>query len=511
MSRTWLALMLCVSAAAALRAEPTTGLPPIPWPVPAENEMPRLNVPRVMRPQQPIDAPPMPMPAPLFYVRLSGPPGSQATFYRGSTNAETVKLPAVVGFRPGYQYRCAISGIPGRPGVTYYPTFEIRGTVALTNKLKASDFPASVVFAAEDMDKLAQGTMVRKIIVLERPETAIPRPSGPDSPVEVAIPPGVDAFTEARERGLPLAYVYFGQRTFDPEEMAAPTGTIMLPGDTTLPPPERPTTIPFICFPLIDPVLGPMHPSQFVSVYDGGDSGLPVGFDVRGKLAGVDPSDTVAEYVNSAGTKKIAISNKVALCIPRYILMRTEVTPGVREMIASPDATLAKKTPVTIEGSQELIERVQKLQLELARTTARATSTDSVYGTTIAGAIKSTKISFSIQPPLTLNGQKMPDHPQPDGPLLICKWPDRAGANIGDILTWHLRYTNSGKQPITDVVLVDNLTPRFEYIPGSAKTDRDATFTFQPNNAGSHLLRWQFSGELAPGEGGVVTFQVRVR
>lgn len=510
MSRSWLTLCLLL-AASIVRADPPTGLPPIPWPVPAEDEMPRLNVPRVMRPLQPVAPPPMPMPAPLFYVRLAGPPGTFATFYRGGTTAETMKLPVVVGFRPGYQYRCAVSGFTDRPGVTYYPTFEIRGSVALTHKLRAADFPASVVFAAEDLDKLSDGTMLRKLIVLERPENALPYPSSPDAPLEVAIPPGADAFNEARERGLPLGAMFLGQRTFDPEEMSAPLGTILLPGDKTLLPAARPPMVPFVCFPLIDPIAGPLHPSQFVSVYDGGDSGLPVGFDVRGKLAGVDPSDTVAEYVNSWGNKKIAISNKVALCIPRYILLRTEVRPGVRELIAIPEATLARKTPGTIEGSQELIERVQKLQMELARTTARPSSTDSVYGTTIAGAIKSTKISYAIQPPLTLNGQKMPDHPPPDGPLLICKWPDRAGANIGDLLTWSLRYTNSGKQPITNVVLVDNLTPRFEYIPGSSKTDRDATFTFQPNNAGSHLLRWQFSGELAPGESGLVTFQVRVR
>ena len=44
-----------------------------------------------------------------------------------------------------------------------------------------------------------------------------------------------------------------------------------------------------------------------------------------------------------------------------------------------------------------------------------------------------------------------------------------------------------------------------------SEADRDGTFTFQPNDAGSHLLRWEINGDLAPGESGLITFQVRVR
>jgi uncharacterized repeat protein (TIGR01451 family) len=74
-----------------------------------------------------------------------------------------------------------------------------------------------------------------------------------------------------------------------------------------------------------------------------------------------------------------------------------------------------------------------------------------------------------------------------------------------------LRFTNPGKLPINDVSVVDNLTPRFEYVPGTSKTDRDGTFTFQPNEAGSSMLRWDFTEPLQPGESGMITFQVKVR
>jgi uncharacterized repeat protein (TIGR01451 family) len=293
--------------------------------------------------------------------------------------------------------------------------------------------------------------------------------------------------------------------------MAAVTGTVYLEGDRSLPMPATMPTVPWTCYPLVDPKLGLIHPSEYVSVFDGGDTGLTAGFDTQGKLRGVDPSDTVAEYVNSRGERKLAVSNRIALCIPRYIMVRSESAPNVRATVAHPELMRDQKTPGIVDGQRGPIEHIQKLQLELNRLVAKPSGVEAVYGTVVAGAIKSTKISASIEATSTLNGAKIPRHSLEDGPLVIIKWPDRAGALIGDIVTFNLRYSNTGRQPIQNVVVVDNLTPRFEYVPGTAKTDRDGTFTFQPNSAGSHLLRWEFSSELPPGESGLISFQVRVR
>src|SRR5205823_1624820 len=46
----------------------------------------------------------------------------------------------------------------------------------------------------------------------------------------------------------------------------------------------------------------------------------------EGKLVGVDPSDTVARYIDAQGRVKIAVSNKVCFCVPRYLLVRTAIT-----------------------------------------------------------------------------------------------------------------------------------------------------------------------------------------
>jgi uncharacterized repeat protein (TIGR01451 family) len=99
----------------------------------------------------------------------------------------------------------------------------------------------------------------------------------------------------------------------------------------------------------------------------------------------------------------------------------------------------------------------------------------------------------------------------PDKPLSLCKWADRDAAQVGDIVTIFLRYTNHGGRPITNIGVTDSLTGRLEYVAGSAVSDRDAVFTATPNEAGSLTLRWEIDGTLQAGESGVVRFQVKVK
>ena len=101
--------------------------------------------------------------------------------------------------------------------------------------------------------------------------------------------------------------------------------------------------------------------------------------------------------------------------------------------------------------------------------------------------------------------------PPPDKPLALHKWADRQAAQVGDVVTFFLKYSNHGGGEISDVAVSDSLTGRLEYIPGSARADRDAVFTLQENEAGSVILRWEITGKLQPGQSGVVSFQARVR
>ncbi|HZU39215.1 MAG TPA: hypothetical protein VFA18_25035, partial [Gemmataceae bacterium] len=125
-----------------------------------------------------------------------------------------------------------------------------------------------------------------------------------------------------------------------------------------------------------------------------------------------------------------------------------------------------------------------------------------VAGVNVVGVVQETR-SFTVA------CNEVP-HP-PDKPLVLYKWASATSAHVGDVVTIYLKYSNVGGQPINDVAVADSLTGRLEYIPGTAKTNRDAVFTMQVNEAGSMVLHWEVRGTLLPGDSGVVSFQVRVR
>ena len=104
-----------------------------------------------------------------------------------------------------------------------------------------------------------------------------------------------------------------------------------------------------------------------------------------------------------------------------------------------------------------------------------------------------------------------PEPLPPDKPLVLCKWADKHSAQVGEVVTIFLKYTNHGGQPMTDIAVSDSLNGRLEYVAGSAQSDRPAVFTTQENEVGSVVLRWEVSGRLLPGHSGVVRFQVRIR
>jgi uncharacterized repeat protein (TIGR01451 family) len=471
-------------------------------------------------PQAPPQAPPPAIAAPqamlppLMFVRVAGPVGMKATFFRGAEQGQTVDAPALVGLRPGYTYRIALSNVPGHPGRAFFPTLEVRASLLMNNRLHHADFPATLEFTEEDFARAEVGALLRKVIVLEHQERAEPLPTKAEEPLVIRVPRSRDPIAEALERGQPLVLMQMGPLELTREELAFTGigGTVLLPGEKVLPPPRYFPTGPWTCFRVIDPNAEPVDPRPYICIPDGGDSGLPVGFGPDGKLRGVDPSDTVAEYVDSKGRRRLVVSNRVCLCIPRFIITRGEIQPIIEIATFAPGRATRTNSPDIVNAQQIVIAQSQRFGLEAIGERVRPSGTMNEYGTSVAGRIRGTRVESSLKTVQTVNGACLrPEEPAADLPLHIIKWPDKAGAMIGDIVTFTLRFTNRGGQPITDVVVVDSLAPRFEYVRGTSKTDREAAFTIQPNEAGSSILRWQFSGTLQPHESGTVTFQVRVR
>lgn len=463
---------------------------------------------------QPLPAPPPRFSPPsLLYVKISGPPGMKVTLYRGSPVGQTLEAPFVVGLRPGYRYRLAISDLPDFPGETFYPTLEARAGLILSDTLRHADFPAPLVFTDEDFFKASRNVTIKKALLLERPDRALPFASARERPFEIEIPPNKDLLHEARPLGQPLLLVHLGERKLEPAERVNMPGTILLPGEKVLPVPPAAPFLPWTCYPVFDPVLGPMHPADMLALSDGGDTGLRAGVTRDGKIVGLDPTDTIARYTDSFGTRRIAVSNRVGLCVPRFLLVRGESGLAAHRLTAELGGwrSVASGTSVGTVAASGMHTHRSGLEGFAAKMRASGTSTE--MGLAITGRVEGIQAHVATRVPAGLDvtcPKPLASEPK-DGPLQIIKWPDKCGALVGDLITFFVRYNNTGGQPMSGIIVADSLHTRYEYVPGSAKSDRAATFTTQPNEAGSILLRWEIEGTLAPGDSGMVSFQVRIR
>jgi uncharacterized repeat protein (TIGR01451 family) len=514
-------------------------------------------------------------PAPLLFVRFSGPQGAHVAFYQGQVPARDLPAPVKVGLRPGYIYRVRIQGMSDYPNVTLYPSLEVRGTLELPPKLNAAEYPAPVTLTDSDIRQVLAGTLVTKVIYLEHPERATPMATKPGQALETDLPAGRDVLDEARTLGRPVAILRLGERTYNREELEAEStlGTILLPGDRSLPPPTRPPWLPWACFRVYDPFLGRRFPEE-ECLHDGGDVGLPAGIDANGRLGGLDPSDSIAEYTDTAGRRRIVKSNRVCICVPRYAVLRTETPPAGASTVYAPAGAekicaraqislhmpsfeteqttplLALHGHLRASGTQnreglvvlnrvcvlhaEVVEmgvgaflgtkgiakltEIQRTELrrglEIVQQFGRAegpVSLASSKTTAVLGRMEGVNVLATVAETrdLTVACNEEP-HP-PEKPLVLYKWASACAAQVGDAITFYLKYSNHGGQPITDVAVNDSLTGRLEYIPGTARSDCDAVFTTQENEAGSVILRWEIGGKLQPGTSGVVSFQARVR
>jgi uncharacterized repeat protein (TIGR01451 family) len=451
----------------------------------------------------------------LLHVRVAGPEGMTVTLYRGGPKGQVVAAPCQVGLRPGYIYRVAIHGVPGFPGLSFYPTLEVRGSLAGGHGVRTADFPATLTFTLEDFRAIARQALLTKAVVLERPDLALPVATQRDRLLELPVAPGSDPVKEAGTHGRVLLVLRLGEREMNEAELASSglPGTVLLPGETTLAAPPVPPYLPWRCWPiLVDPIHGPEPGSAEICIPDGGDSGMPAGFDVEGRLRGLDPSDTMAEYQDSLGRRRLAISNRICLCVPRFLVLRGEILTN-REVVAlGPGGLRVAQAGNLIQTGQTPVQERQQEHPGAVLTPQRLSGALSFTGTAIYGQLEGTTVTGTVRGPRSVDATCMgPQEAPADCPLIVDKWPDRCAAQIGDIVTFTLRYRNPGGRPITNVVVLDSLASRYEFILGSARADRPHTFTTQPNEAGSHILRWQINDPLPPRESGRITFQVRIR
>jgi uncharacterized repeat protein (TIGR01451 family) len=262
---------------------------------------------------------------------------------------------------------------------------------------------------------------------------------------------------------------------------------------------------------IVDPILGPRCAEE-ECLHDGGDIPPRAGLNALGQLGGLNPTDTVAVYADSRGRRHITVSNRVCICVPRFVVMRAASAPAGYGAVVEVEQTNASIGQAEIRNRDKLTIAEQKEHLAVFASRERPSVNEIVLGTRTVDQFLGGAIIFGfVEGQAVLGTIVKPPEERPDLPLLLHKSADKISAQVGDIVTFQLDYRNVGGKPITGIVVSDSLTGRLEYIPGSAKSDRHTTFTTEPNEAGSAILRWAVTGALPPGQSGVVTFQARIR
>jgi uncharacterized repeat protein (TIGR01451 family) len=307
-------------------------------------------------------------------------------------------------------------------------------------------------------------------------------------------------------------------------------------------------------------IAGPWPRNEYLR--DGGDEGMPAGVDRTGQVRGLEMEDAVAHYQTVDGQTKVEPTNEVYIYAPRFAAVRR-----VDNLVESGQArqSVAAVLPTRIAGYDDLEKaRASKQNLQASR--ALGTDTANIYhskqgdgavstalgprgfvdgfkpfenftvirtGTMLEsetaflakGALAAQTWAHKDDVHVMLNNQaanaavanervetvytvnQAPAHPK----LRVIKVASTQLAQPGDLVAFTIRFDNVGNQTIHNVAILDNLSPRMEYLPNTAQSSVTAQFGAQPNEGGSSVLRWELAQPLEPGKGGVVRFTCRVR
>lgn len=296
-------------------------------------------------------------------------------------------------------------------------------------------------------------------------------------------------------------------------------------------------------------------------VCDGGDKGLPVHYEGNVR-AGLDTEDTIAEFVDSNGHRRVLPSTETCLYAPRFGVVRSATASqqehhidravGHQDAMASTGVsarmTLDEKThadePVGMQTRSRASGLAQrsvddKLQQNVKPVThakqfgayedfrfLREGTLDLTYASVIQqGVAAAIEWSDGRRPVIVahdLGGQVIQgrftaqdytgvEDRRTPGELTLLKVADKTHAKPGDIVTFTLRFENVGDRELFDVRLVDNLSPRLEYLEGTVDSNRNGQVHVEENGVGGKLVTFEFDDPLPGKTSGYVSFQCRLR
>jgi uncharacterized repeat protein (TIGR01451 family) len=306
-------------------------------------------------------------------------------------------------------------------------------------------------------------------------------------------------------------------------------------------------------------IAGPWPHIEYLC--DGGDSQLPAKVRADWSVDGVEPTDAIAHYDTLDGRTEVAPSNRVCIYAPRFGAVRRVDNLVVNEgqdRIAGLEypmkanrhddlqiATTAIQPEQPIDDTGTYIASIYRLRQQgggLEHRQRLAAFHDGLlpyerflaiqHG--IVDQAEKARLAIAIDAAIQWTGDQavqiildgksagemivdraageVYSIDEPDSPeLRIIKIASTKTARPGEFVDFTLRFDNVGDQVIGNVVVIDNLTTRLEYVPESQQSSLKARFEQIPNAAGSEALRWELAEPLAPGKGGLIRFRTRVR
>ena len=331
----------------------------------------------------------------------------------------------------------------------------------------------------------------------------------------------------------------------------------------SVPRPDCPLSFPEGLTPF--PPTGPYEPTgpwpEDEYICDGGDGNIPVRVRADWTVDGLNMEDTVGHFDTLDGRTIVEPTRRVCIYAPRFAAVRkisrliehrqqeqmiqfdSPIRPNVdvdRQLTstvlqqAQPVGQIGRR-PVNIfrerQGTGDLdqaqvvgtlaeenlpheslriirfgrYDQAEKAQLAEYSAAAESWSHDSAVQVILYKTVA--LVEFAQQRPQAF--YKLDSQGKPK--MSVVKVASKKEALPGDIIDFALRFDNVGNERIGNVTLIDNLSPRLEYVPDSAQCDLDTDFFTRKNEGESLILRWEIKDPLEPGKGGVIRFQCQVR
>jgi uncharacterized repeat protein (TIGR01451 family) len=299
-------------------------------------------------------------------------------------------------------------------------------------------------------------------------------------------------------------------------------------------------------------------------VYDGGDRDLPVHYSGTSRR-GFDTEDTVVEYRDQKGEFQVKPSNRVAVYAPRFGSVRAitgleadvkyDGAAGARDTLVAGNLNSGDAASQNVQGvnplqlmdqrrldgfetslppSQSAVadhpEQSRKVDQGLQGRNVTSVNVFDRRDAPILAAMLQNAIAWTRDeyPVITASTSSasdiiakfrlqqtigIEDGRKTDGQIRIVKLADTAIAQSGDTVVFTIQFENVGDFPVYDVQIVDNLTPRLEYVPGTATIDdaHPGEVVVEPNGEGSHTLTFVLDERLEGHARGTIRFETRVR